>query len=367
MSQQKFYFPNLNGLRFIAALMVIVHHIEQFKIIYKITIIPNFWESKPYFQLFGKLGVDLFFVLSGFLITYIMLFEERQNNKIRIWDFYKRRILRIWPLYFLIVLLAFFILPQVSLFTIPNIGSNIINDHFASNLILYIFFLPNLALSLFMPIPFAAQAWSIGTEEQFYLVWPLLLTKIRKNRLFLMLSIVFIYWIISAYLNIYNQNLSNQLDVFRQYWNTFKINCMAIGAFFSIVYFKKLKILKYFLNNFVFFVALISSIILISQGTYLPYINVEAYSFLFGLIILNLAANERLKNVLEFKFLNYLGKISYGLYMFHAIAIVLTINSMQHFNIQSYWLIYPISIIITIVLSSVSYKYLETYFLKIKK
>lgn len=364
MSKAKFYFPNLNGLRFIAALMVIFHHIEQYKKIYNIS---NYWNTMPFIQLFGKLGVDLFFVLSGFLITYIMLFEERQNKKILIWDFYKRRILRIWPLYFLIVLLAFFVLPNSSLFSIQNQGNFVLKDHFNSNLILYIFFLPNLALSLYGPIPFAAQAWSIGTEEQFYLIWPLLLSRIRNNRLILMLFIVFIYWIISAYLNIFNQNISNQWDVFRQYWNTFKINCMAIGAFFSIVYFKKLKILKYFLNNFIFFIALISCIFLIYKGTYLPFINVEVYSFLFGLIILNLAGNERLKNVLEFKFLNYLGKISYGLYMFHAIAIVITINMLQHFHIQSYWLISPISISLTIVIASISYKYIESYFLKIKR
>lgn len=361
MSMQKLYFPNLNGLRFIAALLVIFHHIEQYKKIYNL---PNLWEM-PFIKSSGKLGVDLFFVLSGFLITYIMLYEEEKFNKIRIWDFYKRRIFRIWPLYFLILILAFFVLPYIDFFSIPNISQDSLMNHFWSNLILFIFFFPNLAICLYSPIPFASQSWSIGTEEQFYLVWPLLLTKIKKHRIQLMFFIVLVYWVINITMNIYFK--SSEYEYLKQFWNTFRINCMAIGALFSILYFKKHKYLKYLLNLGVFIISIITVTFLMIKGIYIPYFNAEIYSYLFAIIILNLAVNSKLNQLLEFKLINYLGKISYGLYMYHSIAIVLVINSMQYFKMDIIWIIYPISILITIGFSAASYKLIESYFLKIRK
>ncbi|WP_164891118.1 acyltransferase family protein, partial [Botryobacter ruber] len=67
----KIYFPNLNGLRFIAAFVVIIHHMEQIK---SLLGLQNYW-SNPFISVVGKLGVVLFFVLSGFLITYLLLVE----------------------------------------------------------------------------------------------------------------------------------------------------------------------------------------------------------------------------------------------------------------------------------------------------
>src|ERR1700741_1236659 len=100
MDKQKIYFPNLNGLRFIAAFLVIIHHIEQIK---SILHLPNYLGRIPCISKIGKFGVVLFFVLSGFLITYLLLTEENTFKKISVRQFYMRRILRIWPLYFLIV------------------------------------------------------------------------------------------------------------------------------------------------------------------------------------------------------------------------------------------------------------------------
>ena len=106
--QKSIYFPNLNSIRFIAALLVIIHHIEQFKSVFNIY--PN-QMNNPVIGSFGPLGVRLFFVLSGFLITYLLFAEKEVSGTISITKFYIRRALRIWPLYYLIVLLAFFIVP----------------------------------------------------------------------------------------------------------------------------------------------------------------------------------------------------------------------------------------------------------------
>ena len=98
------YFPNLNGLRFIAAFLVILSHLEWIKM----TEGMENYASAPFIKNLGSLGVSLFFVLSGFLISYLLLQEKKDTGDISIKNFYVRRILRIWPLYYITVILAFF-------------------------------------------------------------------------------------------------------------------------------------------------------------------------------------------------------------------------------------------------------------------
>jgi len=137
MGKQKVYFPNLNGLRFIAAFLVIIHHVEQFKSILKL---ENYWGKIPFIGIIGKLGVVLFFVLSGFLITYLLLTEEYSFKKISVKKFYMRRVIRIWPLYFLIILLAFIVLPNIQIFNLPGYGKDVIYSNLIWKLILYAIF-----------------------------------------------------------------------------------------------------------------------------------------------------------------------------------------------------------------------------------
>ena len=131
----KVYFPNLNSLRFLAALLVIVHHIEQYK---EILGLPNVFHNHS-IQLMSKIGVSLFFVLSGFLITYLLLVEQKENNHIQIKWFYVRRILRIWPLYFLIIILAFFVFPHIAFMHLPGHDGS----HFLIKLVFFVFMMPN--------------------------------------------------------------------------------------------------------------------------------------------------------------------------------------------------------------------------------
>jgi len=145
---KKLHFPNLNSLRFFAAAVVIIHHIEFIRNLFNI---PSRYMN-PFFHEVGKLGVVLFFSLSGFLITYLLLNERNTTGRISLKKFYMRRVLRIWPLYFFIVILAFFILPNFSIFDFP--GYTISYKSFpAKELVGYITMLPNLVLSNFSFIP----------------------------------------------------------------------------------------------------------------------------------------------------------------------------------------------------------------------
>lgn len=184
----KVYFENLNTIRFIAASLVIIHHIEQFKSVFHL---PNYWDNKVILVI-GKLGVILFFVLSGFLISFLLFKEHEVTNTISVKKFYIRRILRIWPLYFLIVLSSFFIFPFLEFFSLPGIEKELIWNNLFFKLLLFTTFLPNLVLHIYGMIPFASHTWSIGAEEQFYLIWPVLNKKI-KSKWILMFFVIFIY------------------------------------------------------------------------------------------------------------------------------------------------------------------------------
>ncbi|MBK8094069.1 MAG: acyltransferase [Verrucomicrobiaceae bacterium] len=123
----------------------------------------------------------MFFVLSGFLITYLLLEEETKTGTISVRHFYVRRILRTWPLYFLVVALALFVWPVFFPIIAGEHTSAI--RHSIAGLACYALLLPNLAAIFLHPLPFAGQTWSIGVEEQFYLVWPVLMKVFQTQNL----------------------------------------------------------------------------------------------------------------------------------------------------------------------------------------
>ena len=107
--ENRIYFRNLGALRFIAAVSVIFHHVEQYKFWAKI---PNVWGNTTVDAL-GSKAVSFFFVLSGFLITYLLMEEQKKTGAISVKNFYIRRILRIWPVYYIVVIVCLFVLPFV--------------------------------------------------------------------------------------------------------------------------------------------------------------------------------------------------------------------------------------------------------------
>ncbi|MCA9073906.1 MAG: acyltransferase [Planctomycetaceae bacterium] len=106
----KVFFGGLNELRAVAAFSVVVHHVELYK---ARSGFPSLFDTSlaPLVMFLGEHGVNLFFVLSGFLITYLLLVERDDRGRIDTMRFYVRRTLRIWPLYYLLVLVTFFVVP----------------------------------------------------------------------------------------------------------------------------------------------------------------------------------------------------------------------------------------------------------------
>lgn len=313
----------------------------------------------------GKIGVVIFFVLSGFLITHLLLAEQKTYNKINIKKFYVRRILRIWPLYFIIILLAFTVTPFINVFDIPGIPLDTIYKNSSGKLILFFLMFPNLALVLYGVIPYASQSWSIGTEEQYYAVWPIAMRIFKKNHLLITGFIFTLYIFIQHILSSESINFIHK-EIVIKYWDTLFLSSLATGGIFAIIYFRKVKILKYLLNNYTFYISLIMVIYLIIIGKTFTYFNYEVYSFLFGIIILNFAANSNIPITFEFRLFKYLGRISYGLYMYHSIAIVLSFFILRKIGTINDFFLYPLTFILTIVLAGLSYRYIEAFFLKYK-
>lgn len=368
-NREKLYFPNLNGVRFIAALLVIIHHTEQIK---SMKNLDNIWEN-PFINSVGKLGVVLFFVLSGFLITYLLMDEKEHHGEIAIKKFYIRRVLRIWPLYFFIVFVGIFIIPNISFFNLSDWSANVKND-LHIKLLLFIFFLPNIYSVFFTPVPYVSQVWSIGVEEQFYLIWPIMVKKNIKNILKVLILIILLFICIRFflrgiiyldgrnYLKIFDINIIQKLSIFFE--NFINIDCMAIGGVGAyILFYKKEKLIKFIFNKKIQLLLYVITIVLLAKGINFKFINEDVYSLLFILIILNLAGNRESIVNLENRAMKYLGKISYGLYMYHPFVIALVINTLIMINIKINALIYILIFAITFLIAMCSYELVEKKFI----
>ncbi len=330
--------------------MVIIHHIEQTKSQF---LLPNLWHNNTILYM-GKTGVILFFVLSGFLITYLLLNENELTKKINIKSFYIKRILRIWPLYYIITISVFFILPYL----LPSI---FIHTFFYQKLTLYTFISANISLAVYGATIGANHLWSVATEEHFYLIWPWL-NKYVKNKIKLFLIVIFSFLLIKISCSI----LFEESNPLRTYLHHFCIDCMAIGGIIAYLYHTEHKFLNLIYNKYIFYMAVIIAILFIGIGIYIPFIQYEFFAIIIAIIIINLATNKDYKHFLENKFFSYMGQISYGLYMYHPIVIIICIYLLKKLNYTNSIFIYTCCITCTITLSMLSYHLIETKFLKLK-
>jgi hypothetical protein len=310
---KKEYFKGLDSFRFFAALAVFFTHVELIKKftgfgshwidpeerITKFTVFQSVMAKEidalsPLIAYSSALGVVFFFVLSGFLITFLLLREKEQNNSIDIRKFYLRRALRIWPLYYLIFILGFFVLPYLDFFAVPG-QDKFFQQNFWGNLMLYAFFMPNLAFSIFTTaVPNIGQSWSIGVEEQFYLLWPLLIRK-SKN---VLKSILWITGTIIALKGLLLLSFPfvkfEYLIVLKKFLAMSKLECMALGGLGAYMLFnKKEELLSFVYKPLSQIIALISIPLLI-YFIPTPFEDILhlLFSMSFLVIILNVAGNE---------------------------------------------------------------------------
>lgn len=357
------YFKGLKFIRFFAASLVVIHHIEQFKNIFGL---QNLWANGIIRNL-GDKGVTLFFVLSGFLITFLLLKEKEETETINIKYFYIRRILRIWPLYFLIVLSSIFIFPQFDFFKMN--GTSIIEDHLVYVLLLSVVILPNVTLFKFGAIPFSSQAWSIGVEEQFYLIWPLLIKYVKKI-IIVLIGIILAMFVLQNCGIIIPKLIGKDiispsfLTNVSYFFKLFRIDCMAFGSIGALMVFHNSKFLKYFFNPISSFLILFFTIALVINPYKILFFENIIQSVLFMGLILNVTVNDRCFYTIENRVFNILGDISYGIYMYHPIVCftLIKLYGDRLGNLMIYFLIFSF----TLILSYLSYILFEKRLIKIK-
>ena len=357
------YFKNLNGLRFFAAYFVLISHTELIKSRYEL---PLLKDSFPYLFPDSGLAVMFFFVLSGYLITYLLLKEFSKYNRISILRFYIRRILRIWPLYLFVCILGFFLLPYL-FFDYPD--KLLIRENYLTKLILYFFMLPNLAQVMGNSVAGLAPLWSIGVEEQFYLIWPILFAKCHRKMFLVLILIAIIIVIVPKVIfflfstdGIFD---SLVLETTYKFLIKFRISCMAFGGIAAYLLYNNHPILKFMakksISNTLF-------LFLVIAGIFHWPLPADLYSLLFAAFILDVSTNPNHILNLERRTLNYLGSISFGIYMYHWIIIIVVLSTLKEYYNASYFnlVLYVLVSTLTILVSALSYKVLESPFLKLK-
>jgi peptidoglycan/LPS O-acetylase OafA/YrhL len=360
--QNKLFFSGLNELRAFAALAVVFHHIELYKQRSGISSLYNVGIANNFIENLGKNGVYLFFVLSGFLITYLLLEEKSVTGKISVFKFYGRRILRIWPLYFIILSIGFFLLPFVYN-TFPDFfeAQTIYNERiknlvYGENILLFLFFLSNVALHFFGGVAGAAQSWSVSVEEQFYFIWPWIV-KFFSDILWIVLLLIII---VMTAIN-YKINSFASFPYLQAFLSSFNIDFMSIGGIIAIIYRTYKAAVQKLITNKALITLITFSIVL----HLLFDISHITLGLSFGLLILLFIENK-----IEIKLFSIVGKWSYGIYMYHPLVMYFSFSLVDQMHITSFIganLAYYILIIgITILLSYFSYKYIELYFLKLK-
>jgi peptidoglycan/LPS O-acetylase OafA/YrhL len=362
------YFPGLNALRYFAAAAVVVCHVEEFK---AINLLPAHYDVV---YGLGTLAVTFFFVLSGFLITFLLLAEKAKYQTINIQSFYIRRALRIWPVYYLISALGLFILPNVTTLTIPILSSKVEAQQ-PVNSFLYFFFLPNIALGLKYVVPYASHLWSIGVEEQFYVFWPWIF-KSAKRQLMIMISIIIAFFL----MRVCCQLLINNWLPFRDLGNSLyeildrtRIDCMAIGGIGAfLIHGNSYWFKRYFINFTTTVASILFPLLLIVTNIDFDYIQHLLFAISFLLFIINVSCSERSLFRLEGKLWDFLGNISYSIYMYQYLAIGLILLVFKKFNALTFTtshnvLFHILCQVLVVLLAYTSYRFLETPFLKLKK
>ena len=349
----KNYFPEIDGLRAVAVLLVFFFHLK----------IPGF-EG-------GFIGVDIFFVISGYLITSIYFYEINKNNKFNFYQYFSRRVFRLLPALIIVVfsslIIGLFIFSPIDLARVSKTG--VYSIFFLSNIF---FFLESSYWAQLNEFKIFIHTWSLGIEMSFYLLMPIflfLILKLKNNlKILFVISVIVVSLIFILYL-IYKGPESQ--------------------IFNNLLYGKEVSDILFYLIPFRFFEFLFGTIIyLIPKNNFNNSFKIVFFGFGFFLIILTLAMispNHKYQSIIICfaligsslmiyfrdapivnKLLNnkvsvFLGLISYSLYLVHWP----TITFAKYSLINELTLVVKLLIIIfSILISFMIYKFIETPFRK---
>jgi peptidoglycan/LPS O-acetylase OafA/YrhL len=251
--------------------------------------------------------------------------------------------------------------PELPFIHDPNFDYAALKANLLPVLLLYIFILPNLVGPVFGGIPFISHTWSIGTEEQFYAIWPWIIRCKSSSKKIRILAVIVGYLGIALFLS-----RAESGSVLLSYWKLFKIDCMAIGAFFAVLLFERNRILGLLYHPAIFYPVFFTVVVILLTGTHFPFIHSEIQAILYSVLILNLAANDAIRLNLDRGIMKNLGEISYGIYMYHPLCIGFTIAILRKSGMLCSPLLYLLTFATTLLISWASFQYFEKYFIRLK-
>ncbi len=345
--------PNLTPLRFLLASFVVLFHIPQF---FANRSFP-YYDDLPLFHR-GTEAVYMFFSLSGFLIIRQLFFEKSRTGTVDLRLFYYRRILRIFPLYYLVLIFGFLYYR----FIIPSLGFEYENSYdLLEGVLLSITFFSNI-FATYSPGGILEILWSIAIEEQFYLLIAPLFFLVKSKRLSVFMLV---FTIIS-----FSLYFSEFINFLKKYQMSFYF--FSFSGFCSIML-NNDRVVSFVRN--LKWIVLLLWLTLFFTNSFNTFLSPICYHFfcmvLFGVFLMVLSL--RSFTLLDNKTLNHLGKISYGIYMYH--PIVMQFIGLVYMKLITKLALADILVVIlvnifvfagTIFISHLSYKYYEDYFLNKK-
>ena len=339
------YRPEIDGLRAIAVISVIIYHLNE-------NWLPG-----------GFLGVDIFFVISGFLITGIIITEIQQNS-FSFKQFYTRRIKRIYPAFITVMALVSFIASAIFIYNDFN--------KLRKTIELAIALLSNFYLGLTQGYfdlsanenP-ALHIWSLAVEEQYYLIFPLILIlaykKFREIKVLFIITLILFFILLSTSFipTSFYKEVLHQPNIY--YLSNLRFPELLVGSLLAIYHCSNKIQLSTQVSNIL---AILSTLLLFyclfimnNDIAFIPGITLILPCIFTALIIHNTSQNNIIKLCLSNKAIVFIGKISYSLYLYHWIFIALAyyITGEKQINNQ------PIAIVtvLTIIFSVLSYYLIE--------
>ncbi|MBS1532892.1 MAG: acyltransferase [Bacteroidetes bacterium] len=336
---QKNHFPTLDGIRCFSILLVIFYHLDLS-------------QNGIYRTVFnGDLGVNIFFVLSGFLITTLCIKEKVITSTLNLRKFYLRRMLRILPVAYLFLFVLF----------ILNFFLKLNLDYV--NFLAAAFFIYNFAFfrNYKNGVP-VGHYWSLATEEQFYIFFPAILKKNYVTFLFCILTIIILVPIF-IYVQYYVPSLNKPALLFTTHY-LLKFNSIACGCFFSVLvfkgYFNKVGAIKY---RFAINLLIILFIFFLDFKTNFDISHIWTNSIASLLIGFFISINIYESNDVIYKLLNSkiafkIGVLSYSIYIWQQIFTYPVLPS----PLSSF----PYNLLFLAIVSYLSYHFYERYFINLK-